>query len=109
MFNYTHYWTYTHLPTVASGPTGMEVKQEDPTSVRVSWIPPSPPGHTTGYTILYSTGERADTREISGAGVSEARLAGLVVGGEYSISLLANSQHLPSETVTVTLQLVLGK
>ena len=98
-----------HLPTVASGPTGMEVKQEDPTSVRVSWLPPSPPGHTTGYTILYSTGERADTREISGAGVSEARLAGLVVGGEYSISLLATSQHLPSETVTVTLQLLLGK
>ena len=82
--------------------------QSGPTSVTVSWTTPSPPGHTTGYTIFYSTEDRIDMRDISGDGVSEKPLTGLQEGAEYSIYLVAISPHLPSKAVIFTLDLVLG-
>ena len=97
-----------HTHTVASSPSELKVVQEDSTSVRLTWTPPSPLGDTTGYTILYSTGNTTDNREISGGRVSEAELTGLEEGGNYSISLVGRSQHLPSEAVTARLELVPG-
>ena len=84
------------------------IVQVDSTSVRLTWTPPSPLGNTTGYIILYSTGNTTDSREICGGRVSEAELTGLEEGGNYSIALMGRSQHLPSKAVTERLELVPG-
>ena len=104
-----HSLIHTYTYTVASSPTELKVVQEDSTSVRLTWTPPSPLGDTTGYTIFYSTGNTTDSREISGGRVSEAELTDLKKGGDYSISLVGRSQHLPSEAVTERLELVPGQ
>ena len=71
-------------------------------------MPPSPLGDTTGYTILYSTGNTTDSKEINGGRVSEAELTGLEEGEDYSIFLVGRSQHLPSEVVSERVELVPG-
>ena len=96
------------MPTVASPPTNLMVTQRGVTSVRVTWTPPSPAGDTTGYSIFYSSGQLTETVDVSGTSAREVMLRNLIEGGKYFISLLATSQHLPSEIVTETLQLVLG-
>ena len=106
--SFAHTLIHTLTYTVASSPTELKVVQEDSTSIRLTWTPPSPLGDTTGYTILYSTGNTTDSREISGGRVSEAELTGLEEGGDYSISLVGRSQHLPSEPITERLELLPG-
>ena len=73
----------------------------------MSWSPPDPLGDTTGYVIYYSTDGSSDSVDVSGPDSSEAVLEGLVMDSRYSISLVAISQHLPSETLTLSIQ-VLG-
>ena len=96
------------MPTIASPPTNLMVTQRGVTSVIVTWTPPSPAGDTTGYSIFYSSRQLTETVDVSGASAREVMLRNLIEGGKYFISLLAISQHLPSEIVTETLQLVLG-
>ena len=107
VFQTSHCFEYT--PTVASSPTDLMVTQRGPTTVIVSWSPPSPVGGTTGYTIFYSTGDSPSSKEVTDTATSEERLMDLKVGGNYSIYLVAVSQHLPSKSLTASLQLVLGK
>ena len=95
-----------NIHAVASAPTNLMAVQEGLTSVRVSWSPPTPLGYTIGYRIYYSSGSSSSV-DISGT-TSQYVLADLVMGGSYSVSLVATSQHLPSEALTQSLQLVLG-
>ena len=86
------------LPPVASAPTSVMAVQEGLTSIRVSWSPPTPLGDTTGYRIYYSGG-RSGSEDVSGGSTDNYLLTGLQNGESYTISIVATSQHLPSESV----------
>ena len=72
--------------------------QEGLTSIRVSWSPPTPLGDTTGYRICYSGGNNG-SEDISDGSTDNYLLTGLQNGEIYTISIMATSQHLPSERV----------
>ena len=72
--------------------------QEGPTSIRVSWSPPTPLGHTTGYRISYSGGGSVD---VSVGSTLNYLLTGLQIGDSYTISIMGTSLYLPSEVVEV--------
>ena len=78
--------------------------QEGPTSVRVSWSPPTPLGDTTGYRISYSGGSSGSV-DVSDGSTDNHTLTGLVNGASYNISIVGTSQHLPSEEVEVDIGL----
>ena len=72
--------------------------QEGLTSIRVSWSPPTPLGDTTGYRIYYSGGS-SGSEDVSGGSTDNYLLTSLQNGESYTISIVATSQHLPSESV----------
>ena len=90
------------LPPVASVPTNLTAVQEGPTSIQVSWSPPTPLGDTTGYRIYYSGGTSGSV-DVSGGSRNNYLLTGLQNGESYNISLVATSQHLPSERTTAVM------
>ena len=93
-------------PIVASPPTNLMVAQETGTSFRLTWTPPSPLGDTIGYTVLYSaTGvSSGGSVEISGGSSDSLALTGLTSGENYTVSLIARSQHIPSAAVTAPVE-----
>ena len=74
--------------------------QEGPTSVRVSWSPPTPLGDTTGYRISYSGGSSGSV-DVSDGSTDNYLLTGLQSGAIYTISIMGISLHLRSEEVEV--------
>ena len=74
--------------------------QEGLTSIRVSWSPPTSLGDTTGYRIYYSGGSSGSV-DVSDGSTDNYTLTGLQNGESYTISIVATSKHLPSESVTV--------
>ena len=97
----------TILP-VASAPTNLMAVQEGPTSIRVSWSPPTPLGDTTGYRIYYSGGSSGSVN-VSDVSIDNYLLTGLQNGESYTISIVATSQHLPSECIATDLEVMLGE
>ena len=93
------------LPPVASAPTNLMAVQEGPTSIRVSWSPPTPLGDTTGYRIYYSGGSSGSV-DVSD---DNYLLTGLQNGESYTISIVAISQHLPSESLATDMEAMLGE
>ena len=83
--------------------------QEDPTSIRVSWSPPTPLRDTTGYRIYYSDSDSSDSLNLSGGSTDNYLLTGLQNGDSYTISIVATSQHLTSESVTLDMDVGLRK
>ena len=83
--------------------------QEGLTSIRVSWSPPTPLGDTTGYRIYYSDSDSNDSVDVSGGSTDNYLLTGLQNGDTYTISIVATSQHLPSESVTLDMDVSLGE
>ena len=65
----------------------MAVVQSGPTSITVTWIPPSPLGDTTGYTISYTGSGISHSVVVSGANTSSYSLTELSNGHVYSISV----------------------
>ena len=84
---------------VASSPTNLMAVQEGLTSIRVSWSPPTPLGDTTGYRIDYSDSDSSDCVNVSGGSTDNYLLTGLQNGDSYTISIIATSQHHPSDAV----------
>jgi len=82
--------------------------QEGPTSIRVSWTPPTPLGNTTGYKIYYS-GEINGSIDVSGGGANNNLLASLQNGASYTISIVGISRHFFSEHVDYPYSLPLSK
>ena len=76
--------------------------QDGPTSVLVSWSPPTPLGDTTGYIISYTGGSGAI---ISGGSTESYHLSRLHNGATYIITVVATSQHLPSDAVVTEITL----
>ena len=95
--------------TVASAPSGLTAVQTGPTSILVSWNPPDPLGDTTGYRIDYTDGSSSDSVTVDGGSTDSHTLTGLQNGATYTISIVATSQGLPSETVTADMAVVLRK
>ena len=83
------------------------VVQEGPTSVRVSWSPPTPLGDTTGYRISYSGGSSGSV-DVSGGSTDNYLLTGLQGEASYTTSIVATSQHFFSNSVEV-MNIRLGK
>ena len=96
------------LPPVASAPTNLMAVQEGPTSIQVSWSPPTPLGDTIGYRIYYSGGSSGSVN-VSDGSTDNYLLTGLQNGDTYTISIVTlattSSQLLPSDTVTVNIGL----
>ena len=86
------------FPPVASAPTNLTAVQEGPTGIRVSWIPPTPLGNTTGYRIYYSGGS-SDSVDVSGGSTYNHLLTGLQNGAKYTIIIVAMSEHFFSNKV----------
>ena len=94
---------------VASAPTNLMAAQEGLTSIRVSWSPPTPLGDTSGYRIYYRDGDSSSYVRVSGGSRGNYLLTGLQNGDIYTLSIVATSQHLPSESVTANTMVGLGE
>ena len=101
--------TIVYLYIVATPPTDLMVKQDGLTSIDVSWTPPTPLGDTTGYIIYYTNNDNTDSVVIDGGSIDDYTLSDLQENTKYIISIVATSQHLPSEILMMSLQLVLCK
>ena len=87
----------------------MTAVQDGPTSIRVSWTPPSPLGDTTGYRIHYTSVSDSGNETVSDGSTETHTLTGLVNGETYTISVVATSDNLPSEGVTADMAVGLCK
>ena len=96
--------------TVASEPTNLTLKQDGSMKITVSWDPPSPPGHTVGYRVYYTTNNTeqctspADTT-IDISDTTTITLTGLTGGCYYTVFVAGLSEHLPSEAENETIYL----
>ena len=93
----------------ASPPSDVTAVQDGPTSIRVSWTPPSPLGDTTGYRIHYTSVSDSGNETVSDGSTETHTLTGLVNGETYTISIVATSDNLPSESMTADMVVGLGK
>ena len=97
-----------YFSVVASEPTNLVLKQDGPMKIIVSWDPPSPPGHTTGYRVNYTTVNTnqctlgTDTVMDLNASTTTT-LTGLTGGCYYTVFITALSEHFPSETENSTI------
>ena len=96
---------FSYLTPVASAPTNIRTVQESLTSTRVFWTP-STQGDTTGYIISY-TGGSSGSVTVSDPNIDNYLLTGLVMETRYTISIVATSEHLPSDVLEV--EVTLGK
>ena len=98
------YIVVSFLFPVASAPSNLMAVQEGPSSVRVSWSPPTPLGDTTGYRISYNSGS-SGSEDVSDVSTDNYLLPGLENGASYTISIVGTSLHLPSDVVDVDIGL----
>ena len=97
------------VDVVASPPTDVIAVQDGPSSIRVTWTPPSPLGDTTGYRISFTGGGSSDSVDIRGGNTNTFLVTGLVKEVTYNVSIVGTSQHLPSTTVPVPGSVILGE
>ena len=81
------------------------VVQEGPTSIKVSWSPPSPLGNTTGYRIYYNSDSDSGSEEVSGGSTNNHLLTGLQNGVSYTISIVGTSAYFLSGGVEANVDL----
>ena len=86
----------------------MTAVQDGPTSIRVTWTPPSRLGDTTGYRISFTGGGSSDSVDVSGGNTNSHTLTGLQNGQTYTVSVIGTSQHLFSDTTT-TVEITLSE
>ena len=87
----------------------MTAVQDGPTSIRVTWTPPSPLGDTTGYRISYTGAGNSDSVDVSGGDTNTFVVTGLAEKTTYNVSIVGTSQHLPSTNVPVPGPVILGE
>ena len=77
--------------------------QTGPTSIRVTWTPPSSLGDTTGYRISYTGGGgSSDSMDVDGGNTNSHTLMGLTNGETYTISIMGTtSPGFPSDPVEI--------
>ena len=75
----------------------MTAVRDGPTSILVSWNPSS---NATGYRIDYdSSGGDSGSVTVSGGSTDNETVTGLQNGDTYTISIVATSEFVPSESV----------
>ena len=84
----------------------MTAVQDGPTSILVSW---SPSSDATGYTISFTGGGSSGSETVSGGDTNSYTLTGLTNGETYTISIVATSNNLTGDPVTVDMVVGLGK
>ena len=86
----------------------MTAVQDGVTNIIVSWTPSN---DATDYMIHYisSGGDSSGSVDVSGGDTNSYTLTGLTNGETYTISIVATSSILPSETATVGMAVALGK
>ena len=83
-------------------------EQEGLTDIRVTWTPP--PSGANGYIIFYANSAGTNgTVTVDGGSTDSHTLMDLQNGATYTISIVATSQHLPSEVIVVERDIMLGK
>ncbi|CAI8051475.1 Tyrosine-protein phosphatase Lar-like, partial [Geodia barretti] len=87
-------------------PTAVTAVQDGPTSITVTWTPPSPLDGITGYTISYTGGGGNNETTVSGGNTMSHTLTGLTNGENYTISIVATTNGLSSAPVQATVGLV---
>ena len=102
----------TFYHTGASPPSRVTAVPVGPTSIMVSWTPPSPLGDTSGYRIYYTgAGGSSDSEGVDGGNTNSHTLMGLTNGETYTISIAGTSSTstvLPSPPVSAG-DVALGK
>ena len=83
--------------------------QEDLTSIRVFWSPPTPLGDTTGYRIYYNDSDSSDSVDVCDGSTDNYLLTGLQNGESYTISIVATSEHFHSHSVTANMDVGLSE
>ena len=79
-----------------SPPSGAMAVQDGPTSIRVTWTPPSPLGVTTGYRISYTGGGgSSDSVDVDGGNTNSHTLMRLTNRETYTISIMSTSSSSP--------------
>ena len=81
-------------------PTGVTAVQTGPTSIRVTWAPPDPLDGVTGYRIDYTQGGTSYSEPVVGGDTNSHTLTGLTNGETYTISIVATSMDLDSESAS---------
>ena len=90
----------------ASPPTDVTAVQDGPTSIRVTWTPPSPLGDTTGYRISFTGGGNSDSVNVTGSLTNSYTLTtGLQSGQTYTIFVASTFRHFPSDAISVEVTL----
>ena len=82
---------------MAGDPTLTSLDQISPTTVRVTWSPPSGGATVTGYVVHYIGGASFRMRTVPSSSTS-TDITGLTSGFTYAISVEATSQHLSGES-----------
>ena len=96
---------YIFVPDV-SPPTDVAAVQDGPTSIRVTWTPPSPLGGTTGYRISFTGGSSSVSVNVTGGLTNSYTLTtGLQGGQTYTISVASTFHHFPSDAISVEVTL----
>ena len=96
----------------ASPPSDVTAVQSGPTSIRVSWTPPTPLGDTTGYIIDYTNDDNTDSGSvgIDDGSTEQLTLTNLQNGDTYTISIVGtSSSHLLSESVLADMTVSLSE
>ena len=88
---------------MAGDPALTSLDQISPTTVKVTWSPPSGGATVTGYVVHYRTGSSVGTKTPTTS--TSTFLTGLTSGATYTISVEATSQHLSGESEEMTLSL----
>ena len=85
---------------MAGQPTNLAAGPQTDTSILVTWDPPTTGDPATGYVIYYQSGGGEVSSETVSGGQTESHvLSGLDSGMTYTISIVAESSHLPSGVV----------
>jgi len=92
------YYSMFH-PTAAGQPGNLNAWEDifDPTSIRVSWIAPTSGANVTGYRIYWSGGSDQGSMDAN-AGDSAVTIRGRTYNMVYTITIVALSNLLPSQT-----------
>ena len=89
---------------MAGDPTLTSLDQISPTTVTVTWSPPSVGATVTGYVVHYVGGSSFRMRTVPSPSTS-TDITGLTIGPTYAISVEATSQHLSGESGVMTIRL----
>ena len=86
---------------MASPPDDVTLTQTGPMSITISWTPPPPLSHTTGYRVYYKplSDTEWDNTTVSDPTATTVCVTGLSSEQYYSVSIMSLSLHFPSEMV----------